>query len=609
MEQIEQQSATSSLVPQLPSQSSLYVGDLDMGVAEHDLFQLFNEIGQVVSVRINRNPTTNSAYAYVNYTRPEHAQEAHNKLNYRKVGGKQIRIMFLNPDPSQRKSGAANIFVKNLDPVVSNKFLHDTFSDYGRILSCRVAVNDAGESKGYGFVQFEQEEAATNAIQNANGMTIYGRQIFVGPFMKKEEREREATASATKFNNVYVKHFTDATTDEDLYRVFGEFGSITSAVVMRDTTGNSKGFGFVNFENSDDAARAVERLNGKKIDEKEWYVCRAQKKSEREVTLKEQHDLNIRDRLEKQKDVNVYVKNLDDTVDERTLKEWFSTQGQVISSKIIKTPEGQSKGIGFVTYSSPDEAKKAIAEMNGAMLGSKPLFVAKAQRKEDRQVRDGIVNGPRINPPPMYHPGAVLGQQFFYSQPLPGLMPQQSNGFNYQQPLMPGMGPGGLHIPNYFMAPPLGPGLQGPRMGKRVMGGPMQAPILHQQMLSRGSNRRYSHSPQFPSDADIVETAETSASSGATDNSSLALSSTEQQRAILGEQLYPLVDQLEHERAGKVTGMLLELGEQEVLRLINSREVLKARVSEAMEVLRMAQAGTMPPSAELASLSLNEAER
>ena len=58
---------------------------------------------------------------------------------------------------------------------------------------------------------------------------------------------------------------------------------------------------------------------------------------------------------------------------------------------------------------------------------------------------------------------------------------------------------------------------------------------------------------------------------------------------MLGEQLYPLVDQLEHDHAGKVTGMLLEMDQPEVLHLIESPDALKAKVAEAMEVLRMAQ--------------------
>jgi polyadenylate-binding protein len=76
---------------------------------------------------------------------------------------------------------------------------------------------------------------------------------------------------------------------------------------------------------------------------------------------------------------------------------------------------------------------------------------------------------------------------------------------------------------------------------------------------------------------------------------------------MLGEGLYPLVDQLEHDSAAKVTGMLLEMDQTEVLHLLESPEALKAKVAEAMEVLRTvaAQQQINNQADQLGSLSLN----
>lgn len=76
---------------------------------------------------------------------------------------------------------------------------------------------------------------------------------------------------------------------------------------------------------------------------------------------------------------------------------------------------------------------------------------------------------------------------------------------------------------------------------------------------------------------------------------------------MLGENLYPLVEQLEPESAAKVTGMLLEMDQTEVLHLLESPDALKAKVAEAMDVLRsVAQQQQGSAADQLASLSLGD---
>ncbi|CAA2996190.1 polyadenylate-binding protein 2-like [Olea europaea var. sylvestris] len=611
--------------------TSLYVGDLDFNVTDSQLYDLFNQVGQVVSVRVCRDLETRRSlgYGYVNYSSPQDAARAIEVLNFTPLNNKSIRIMHSHRDPSIRKSGTANIFIKNLDKSIDHKSLHDTFSSFGNILSCKIATDLNGQSKGYGFVQYENEESAKSAIDKLNGMLMNDKQVYVGHFLRKQERE--SVFNKTKFNNVYVKNLAESTTDDDLKNIFGEHGTITSAVVMRDGDGKSKGFGFVNFENADDAAKAVEALDGKKFDENEWYVGKAQKKSEREQDLKSRFEQSAKEAVDKYRGVNLYIKNLDDSIDDNKLKELFSEFGTITSYKVMQDPGGISRGSGFVAFSTPEEASRALSEMNGKMVISKPLYVALAQRKEERRARlqvqfsqmRPVAMPPSIAPRMAVYPpgGPGIGQQLFYGQAPPALIPQA--GFGYQQQLVPGMRPGGAPMPNFYL-----PMVQhGQRPGDRRGAGPGQQtqqpmPLIQQQILPRGRMYRYppgrnvlegpmpgvaggmvsaphDMGSMLPRDATIAQPMPTTALASA-----LANATPEQQRTMLGENLYPLVDQLEHEHAAKVTGMLLEMDQTEVLHLLESPDALKAKVAEAMEVLRNVQSSS--PVEQLSSLSLND---
>jgi Poly-adenylate binding protein, unique domain len=69
----------------------------------------------------------------------------------------------------------------------------------------------------------------------------------------------------------------------------------------------------------------------------------------------------------------------------------------------------------------------------------------------------------------------------------------------------------------------------------------------------------------------------------------LASADERTRRNLLGEKLYPMVHRLEPQRAGKVTGMFLEMGVSEVLNLLESREALLGKVKEAVRVLQEAE--------------------
>ena len=87
-------------------------------------------------------------------------------------------------------------------------------------------------------------------------------------------------------------------TEEDLTRIFGEFGPITSVVVMRDCDGKSKCFGFVNFKNVDMLLCLLRLLMGKNLMIRSGTLGRPRKKSEREIKFKSRFEQNMKEAVE-----------------------------------------------------------------------------------------------------------------------------------------------------------------------------------------------------------------------------------------------------------------------------------------------------------------------
>ncbi|KAK2965367.1 hypothetical protein RJ640_024109 [Escallonia rubra] len=599
--------------------ASLYVGDLHHDVTDGQLFDAFSEFKSLSSVRVCRDSTTGRSlcYGYVNLISPQDAIRAIEVKNHSTLNGKTIRVTWSHRDPDARKSGIGNVFVKNLSDSVDNVKVQELFQKFGNILSCKVAMFEDGKSKGYGFVQFESEESANAAIEELNGTTFEDKQMYVGKFVKKSDRILPSPDA--KYTNLYMKNVDLDVTEELLKEKFSEFGKILSLVVSKDENGASRGFGFVNFDSPDDARRALEAMNGLQLGSKVLYVARAQKKAEREQLLRRQFEDKRKEQMLKYQGSNVYVKNIDDDVTDDELREHFSQCGTITSAKLMRDDKGVSKGFGFVCFSTPDEAIKAVNTYHGYMLHRKPLYVAIAQRKEERlaqfqlhyaQRMAGLAGAPAVIPgsyPPLFYtaPPGVVSQV----PPRPGLMYQplglrpgwMANGF--APPTRPAFQPSTLPlIPNSPRQHRQNRGRMNSHMhsqgGVNAVSYVQHSQQPNQSLTSSkdSSNHQRAGQVKYVPNGRLLEMNKGTGVSSAAPNSvgsgpegsemlssMLAAASPEEQKQILGERLYPLVKQHKPDLVSKITGMLLEMDNSELLLLLESPESLAAKVEEAVQ--------------------------
>ncbi|KAK3711098.1 Protein phosphatase PP2A regulatory subunit B [Vermiconidia calcicola] len=700
-----------------PNSASLYVGELDPSVTEAMLFELFSSIGQVASIRVCRDAVTRRSlgYAYVNYNNANDGERALEELNYTLIKGKPCRIMWSQRDPALRKTGHGNVFIKNLDSAIDNKALHDTFAAFGNILSCKVAQDEHANSKGYGFVHYETAEAANQAIKNVNGMLLNEKKVFVGHHIPKKDRMSKFEEMKANFTNIYVKNIESEVTDEEFRELFARYGDVTSASLAHDNeTGKSRGFGFVNFINHEDAAKAVDELHDSDLKGQKLYVGRAQKKHEREEELRKQYEAARQEKSAKYQGVNLYVKNLADEIDDEELRKVFEPYGAITSAKVMRDTSpldgesssgkeggeekkengekeeakegekddvedlekkmdtitiggekkvlGKSKGFGFVCFSNPDEATKAVSELNQKMIHGKPLYVALAQRKEVRksqleasiqarnQVRmqqQATVGGPvpqaafmqpqmfmGPNGQPMMMPGGRGQMPFPVGMPQqagqrggfpnmpqqggrggPGQMPQMPQIPYGMPPQMAGFNPAFAQNPAAYAQLMQAAQAQAAAMGNRGgagRGGPMQGmpgmpmmPNMPPQMMGqqgmqggrggfpqqggRGAGMMGAQGPRMPDDGQRGRQAtrgqpQQMGGSPGIDLAQLNGAPPAQQKQMLGEVLYPKIANQQPELAGKITGMLLEMDNGELLSLCQDDDALRNKVDEAMNV-------------------------
>ncbi|KAF7185345.1 Splicing factor 3B subunit 4 [Pseudocercospora fuligena] len=188
--------------------STLYIGNLDERCSDALVWELMLQAGPVINVHLPKDRVTQShqGYGFVEFGSEDDADYAVKIMNQIRLWGKPIRVNKASADKRGGENGAglgggqgvgAELFVGNLDSMVDEKVLYDTFSRFGPLLATpKVARDDANLSKGYGFISYSTFESSDEAIEHMHGQFLMNKEITVQYAYKKDGKgERHGDAA------------------------------------------------------------------------------------------------------------------------------------------------------------------------------------------------------------------------------------------------------------------------------------------------------------------------------------------------------------------------------------------------------------------------------
>lgn len=263
------------------------------------------------------------------------------------------------------------LFAADLPDECCEEDLSNFFKDYNFFFA-KVVHNIM---RTHAFVHFQSKEDAEKARAELNGVKItpkYSTSKIAKPVRLCKYETRAYLTDIDEHCNLLVKNLSKEVSAHMLFKTFRKYGDIRSSKLMIDFFGNSKGFGFVSFYKVDDSMKAKSELDGKELGGKVIKVNYLEKGRRQQV-----------------KKNNIYVKHFPKKdFDHKDLEKLFAKFGEIKSAIVLKDEKGESKGFGFVCFTNPDDAEKALKEMNEKKIFDdieNNLYVSFAMKKGERQ--------------------------------------------------------------------------------------------------------------------------------------------------------------------------------------------------------------------------------
>lgn len=353
------------------TQLVLYIGDLPPDIDQYELSQFILSKGNFSIESMNIKKTkSNLSYAYVKFKTKRDVEEARKLIHLQSLNNYLIKA---EPFKVEEKRAViqeeGNIFFKGIGPKTTTKEVLDLFSRFGNIVSIKIKKDEFGDCLGFGYISYNDENSATEAIQRLNGFEFQGRSLLVEKFSKQTSK---------KFGNqsyplVIVRDMPDFISgEEDLRNVFSKYGNINLCGVFKDE--EFKNYGLVLFNTKEEAQRCIESSRDPEENNLNLVIRRA---AVDKSTLDKLYSAKQQALKTKYQGCNIIVKNFPKDLTDKDLFNIFLKYGMIKSARLstegvlkeIRDNYGtvvdkqyvyESKGFGYVLYKDPSSARVAI---------------------------------------------------------------------------------------------------------------------------------------------------------------------------------------------------------------------------------------------------------
>lgn len=462
--------------------------------------------------------------------------------------------MWAEKDKKFLQNPQANVFVNNIDQDLDTKILYDTCTILGDVLSCKISRDDEGNSLGYGFVQFSNEEEAKQAVDKLNGLELSKKPLYACIMGQ--------TNDPSNWTNCFFQNIPNTWTEVELAEFLKEVAEPSGIRLLRNKDGTNVGKGCVNFATHDEAVKAVEILNNKEIKGlKDKFVIT------RYVSKEERRNIS--------KDCDLYVKNIPLTMTDEEFKSIFEPYGEITSIKIERDSSNDkiNRGFGYVCYKHKEDAAVAIKEKDSCIINGKRLYVAVKQSQNERRMNRNKPNNNNNNNSNMY-PGYYPG----VGAPPGGTMNNNARIMMMMNPMM------SRYAYNNNPSRPIYPNTTGSTNGSVTPPPPHM--MMYPMMRSMYPMPIPQPQPQSSSTGTVAKpiTTTTNTTQKSTNLPIPVENETAKKDAFLTH-IYNTVAKKHPDLAQRITGMFTDMSANDLSLIINTPGALDSKITEALNIL------------------------